>query len=256
MQDKIPKIIHYCWFGGKELPDSARKCIASWKKYCPDYEIIEWNENNFDLHSCRYVREAYEAKKWAFVSDYARFDILYRYGGIYFDTDVELIRPIDDIAGTGSFMGMEESTNADGKNHILAVNPGLGMGMIIGCGFIRQILDGYRKDSFLDSGIHKTVVDRVTGLCKENGWKVTKEIQQIEDIYIYPPEYFSPIDNMTGKITITDNTRSIHHYDATWMKKSGKISIGISRRFADTGKLGHAVGVALSIPFRLVNKMR
>ena len=93
----IPKVIHYCWFGGNPLPNIAVKCINSWKKYFPDYEIIEWNESNFDLFSCDYCREAYDAKKWAFVSDYARFKILYEHGGVYFDTDVEVIKSMDDI---------------------------------------------------------------------------------------------------------------------------------------------------------------
>ena len=98
----IPKIIHYCWFGGNPLPELAQKCIESWKKYCPDYEIKRWDETNFDLDCCDYVREAYQEKKWAFVSDYARFKILYEYGGVYFDTDVELIKPIDDIVEKGA----------------------------------------------------------------------------------------------------------------------------------------------------------
>lgn len=103
----IPKIIHYCWFGRGPLPELAQKCIASWKKYLPDYEIKEWNEDNFDVNIIPYTAEAYQAKKYAFVSDYARFWILYQYGGIYFDTDVEVIRPMDDIISKGNFMGFE-----------------------------------------------------------------------------------------------------------------------------------------------------
>ena len=103
----IPKIIHYCWFGHNPLPPLALKCIASWKKYLPDYEIKEWNEENFDVNIIPYTREAYAAGKYAFVTDYARFWILYKYGGIYFDTDVEMIRPIDDIIAAGGFMGYE-----------------------------------------------------------------------------------------------------------------------------------------------------
>ena len=101
----IPKIIHYCWFGRNPLPDSAKKCIESWRKFFPEYEIKEWNEDNFDVHLIPYVEEAYNAKKYAFVSDYARFWILYFYGGVYFDTDVEVIRPMDDILAKGGFMG-------------------------------------------------------------------------------------------------------------------------------------------------------
>lgn len=108
----IPKVIHYCWFGGNPLPNIAVKCINSWKKYFPDYEIIEWNESNFDLFSCDYCREAYDAKKWAFVSDYARFKILYEHGGVYFDTDVEVIKSMDDILQKGAFIGRERIANA------------------------------------------------------------------------------------------------------------------------------------------------
>lgn len=107
----IPKIIHYCWFGGNPLPELAKKCIKSWEKYFPDYEIKEWNESNFDFNSCNYVKEAYEARKWAFVSDYARFKILYEYGGIYFDTDVEVVNSMEDILKKGAFIGRERIAN-------------------------------------------------------------------------------------------------------------------------------------------------
>ena len=110
----IPKIIHYCWFGRNPLPESAQKCIASWKKFLPDYEIKEWNEDNFDVNIIPYTKEAYEAKKYAFVSDYARFWILYKYGGLYFDTDVEVIKPMDDIIERGPFMGIEVPANNAG----------------------------------------------------------------------------------------------------------------------------------------------
>ena len=107
-ENSIPKIIHYCWFGRSPLPELAKKCIASWRKYFPDYEIKEWNEDNFDVNSILYTSQAYQAKKYAFVSDYARFWILYMYGGLYFDTDVEVIRPMDDIIQRGPFMGCEK----------------------------------------------------------------------------------------------------------------------------------------------------
>ena len=103
----IPKIIHYCWFGRKPLPPLAVKCIESWKKYLPDYTIKEWNEDNFDINIVPYTREAYEVGKYAFVSDYARFYILYHHGGLYFDTDVEVIRPMDDLVGRGAFLAWD-----------------------------------------------------------------------------------------------------------------------------------------------------
>lgn len=124
----IPKKIHYCWFGRNPLPESALKCIASWRKYLPDYEIIEWNEDNFDVNSIPYTRQAYESKKYAFVSDYARFKILYEHGGLYFDTDVEVIRPMDDIIAKGPFMGFEINPCTERPQG--AVNPGLGLGAV------------------------------------------------------------------------------------------------------------------------------
>ena len=107
----IPKIIHYCWFGGKPLPELAQKCIASWKKYCPDYEIKEWNESNFNLNSCDYVREAYEAKKWAFITDYVRLYAMVTEGGIYMDTDVEVIKPLDPFLKHKAFSGFEDEVS-------------------------------------------------------------------------------------------------------------------------------------------------
>ena len=125
----IPKVIHYCWFGRNPLPESAVKCIDSWRKFMPDYEIKEWNEDNFDVNAIPYTAEAYQMKKYAFVSDYARFWILYQYGGLYFDTDVELIKPIDDIVEKGPFMGIEETCKIIPVNLVgyPLVNPGLGI---------------------------------------------------------------------------------------------------------------------------------
>lgn len=211
----IPKIIHYCWFGGNPLPDLAKKCIASWKKYLPDYEIREWNESNYDVTTCDYVREAYEEKKWAFVSDYARFDILYRYGGIYFDTDVELIASIDDILQKGAFMGMEDDR--------CGVASGLGLASEPQQQLFMEISERYRNRHFKSkNGIidQLDVVKFVTPILQEHGYSLKPKIQTIEGITIYPSEYFCPLDYATGKLYIGKNTRSIHHYTASW--KSGK----------------------------------
>ena len=125
----IPKIIHYCWFGRNPLPTSAKKCIASWKKFLPDYEIKEWNEDNFDVNAIPYTQQAYEAKKYAFVSDYARFWVLYHYGGLYFDTDVEIVANMGEIIARGPFMGIEQGASLEGKP---MVAPGLGLGVEAG----------------------------------------------------------------------------------------------------------------------------
>ena len=146
----IPKVIHYCWFGRKQLPKDAVDCIESWKKYYPDYEIVEWNEDNFNVNICDYVKEAYAEKKWAFVSDYARFWILYNYGGLYFDTDVEVIKRASDIIAKGSFMGNEYGLE---QNTVL-VNPGLGMGAEKGLAFFKTVLDYYNNIHFDKFQLH------------------------------------------------------------------------------------------------------
>lgn len=209
----IPKVIHYCWFGGNQLPDTAIKCIESWRRFCPGYEIREWNESNFDVAECDYVREAYEAKKWAFVSDYARFKILHEEGGLYFDVDVEMVSPIDDIVSAGPFMGVEDSDN-------MLVNPGLGLGAEPGMDFYAVMLERYRGMHFSfsdDPDSVKTVVDYTTELLKDYGLVRTDEVQEVCGIRIYPKDYFNPTDMDSGRVTITGNTVSIHHYAATWV---------------------------------------
>ena len=147
----IPKVVHYCWFGGNQLPDDAKKCIESWRKFFPEYEIKEWNECNFDVNCCDYVKEAYAAKKWAFVSDYARFWILYHEGGLYFDTDVEVIKDMSDIIAKGAFMGCE-TDNKCAPGLGLGANPGLGLGANPGLGLYKEILDYYEKIHFFIEG--------------------------------------------------------------------------------------------------------
>ena len=212
----IPKVIHYCWFGGKSLNALGQKCLASWKKYFPDYEIIQWNESNVDLkNSCQYVKEAYAEKKWAFVSDYVRFKILYEQGGVYFDTDVEVIRSFQKILEQGSFMGCE---NVD-LQHGVSVAPGLGFAVEPGNSFIAEILEDYEKSSFYkeDGSLNLyTIVERTTDLLRRHGLQETMEIQQVAGIKIYPAEYFCPINMNTGKLEITPNTCSIHRYAASW----------------------------------------
>lgn len=213
----IPKVIHYCWFGGKPLDKKGQKCLESWKKYFPDYEIIEWNENNFDVNCCQYVKEAYESKKWAFVSDYARFKILYEHGGIYFDTDVEVIKPFNDILVNGNFMGCE--------NKVSAVNPGLGLAVAPGLGLIKEILGDYESDSFVnpDGSLDlTTIVTRTTNILKRHGLQNVNDIQTVAEINIYPVDYFCPIDMSSGKLIITKNTHSIHYFTGSWETKKNK----------------------------------
>ena len=226
----IPKIIHYCWFGRNPLPESAVKCINSWMKYFPDYEIKEWNEDNFDVNIIPYTREAYEAKKYAFVSDYARMWILYRYGGIYFDTDVEVIKPMDDIVARGPFMGIE--LEVKGENFSF-VNPGLGLGTPPGLDIYRDILDYYHQSHFLlDDGTFNmfAIVKITTAALCSYGLSSSNELQQVAGVWIYPRDYFNPLDDNTGKLVITDNTRSIHWYTKTWLKKQNPLRTWLVRR--------------------------
>lgn len=215
----IPKVIHYCWFGRNPLPESALKCINSWKKFFPDYEIIEWNEDNFDINAIPYTAEAYASKKYAFVSDYARFKILYDHGGLYFDTDVEVIKSFDDILARGAFMGFEVDAEATGSKG--AVNPGLGLGVAPGLGLYAELLRKYSTLQFIheDGSLNlTTIVKYTTDLLLEHGLRATNKIQTVAGITIYPKEYFNPLNDNTGKLEITHNTHSIHWYSKTWLE--------------------------------------
>lgn len=214
----IPKVIHYCWFGGNPLPEDAKKCIASWKKYFPDYEIKECNESNFDVNCCPYVKGAYEQKKYAFVSDYARFWVLYKEGGVYFDTDVEVIRNMDHIIDAGNFMGIEKSlaTQNSDSGEMIGVNAGLGMGCEANSQFLKEMLDLYEsKPSFtFDEG---TIVHHTTWTLQKYGFVNEHKFQEVAGFKIYPADYFCPMDSTTGLVTLTDNTVSIHHYSCSWV---------------------------------------
>lgn len=216
----IPKTIHYCWFGGKPLPELAQKCIASWKKFLPDYEIIEWNESNYDVRKIPYTAQAYDAGKYAFVSDYARFDILYQRGGIYFDTDVEVIKPLDDILARGAFAGVESAGHPS-----RALNAGLGLASPAASPVYREILDSYETASFLnDDGSMNltTVVERVSDIFRRHGLSDRNEIQEVAGITVYPAEYFCPKDLHTFVLNITKNTYTIHWFDGSWVTGNTK----------------------------------
>ena len=244
----IEKTIHYCWFGKKPLPDSAKKYITSWKKHFPDYEIKEWNEDNFDVNSIPYTHDAYSAGKYAFVSDYARFWILYHYGGIYFDTDVEVIRPMDDIIAKGAFMGFELD-NVKRSDSIPAIAPGLGLGAEKGNAIYAQILEGFEQlDFYLPDGSRNpfSMIPMVTKMMQERGLVLKDEMQTIDGITVYPNEYFNPFDDITGVLRKTPNTRSIHWYAKTWADNNHPWMVGLKRwmrRLFGTGMTSFVKGL-------------
>ena len=205
----IPKKIHYCWFGRGEKPKLAKNCIASWKKYCPDYEIIEWNEDNFDVNMNPYTKMCYEQKKYAFLTDYIRLVVIAEYGGIYLDTDVELVRNIDKLLENRAYFGFETQRY---------INTGLGFGAEAGNRIVLDMLQEY--DELLD-GQNGTVgcpiLNTKTLLNKgliQNGKK-----QDIKSAIIYSCDYFNPYDDPTGILNKTENTYSIHWYGKSWMNK-------------------------------------
>lgn len=215
----IPKIIHYCWFGGSELPSLAQKCISSWRKYCPNYEIREWNETNYDYKKNQYMKQAYEMKKWGFVPDYARLDIIFQYGGVYLDTDVEIIKPIDELLKLEAFMGLEVPG---------VVALGLGFGASPFNPIIWEMKEVYEDLKFikadgelntLPSPYYQSQVLERYGLDKVN------QQQNIMGIQIFPTEFFCPKNFKTGKLELTGNTYSIHHYDASWLDEHQKYTL-------------------------------
>lgn len=211
----IPKKIHYCWFGGNSLPKDVQKYIDSWRKYCPDYEIKEWNEQNFDIHLNRYVEEAYQQKKWAFVSDVARIYALYTEGGIYMDTDVEVVRNLSSLLNHRGFLGFEGT-------QWIATNM---VGFEAKHELLELFLDSYNHRRFLqpDGTLDQTTnVEELTKLLVDKYHLQLNGIQQHlqGDIMIYPTDYFSPYDYIQGKLNRTSNTYSIHWFSQTWIGQS------------------------------------
>lgn len=243
----IPKVIHYCWFGGNPLPTSATKCIESWKKYCPDYEIIQWNERNYDLASAPlYVRQAYEAKKWAFVTDYIRLEIVYQHGGIYLDTDVEVIRSLDPLLRHDCFIGRQPG---------FQVNTGSGFGAVKGHPLLKIMLDDYQDIPFIKENGEMdlwTCPHRNSQWLFEHGLRYDDSYQELAGAAIYPIEYFSPKDAYTRVISKTKNTYSIHHCDGSWNPNETK-QVHAKRYLIHQMK--NAIDYTIHIPNRVVRSI-
>lgn len=205
----IPKKIHYCWFGSRKLPEHFQKNIDTWQKYCPDYEIIEWNESNYDVSKNKYMQQAYEHKKWGFVPDYARLDIVNTHGGIYLDTDVQMLKSFDVLLQYDFFCGFENTGS---------VNLGQGFGAIKKHPIIEDMLREYEKLEFVkpDGSLNTTAspVYQTAALARW-GLKKNGTLQQTDNFLVLPSEYFAPVNEFGYGIPTAD-TFSVHQYAATW----------------------------------------
>ena len=220
----IPKKIHYCWFGCGEKSKLAQKCIASWKKFCPDYEIIEWNEDNFAIDSYPYAKYCYEKKKWAFLSDFVRLVVVYQHGGIYFDTDVELLKSPEKLLGYDAYFGFE-------TNEYVAT--GLGFGAIPCHKSVSAMIEEYNNivpdehGDFLLVGCPKLNTKALLQL----GLQQSGQKQTVAGAVILPTDYFNPYDDPTGRLNKTENTISVHWYSKSWMDKKTILRSKITKPF-------------------------
>lgn len=212
----IPKVIHYCWFGNSKLPSNTKRYIKTWKKYCPDYEIKEWNESNFDIDCCKFVRQAYDNKAWAFVSDYARLKIVYDNGGIYLDTDVELLKNLDFLLDNSFFACVSQVENL--------CNSGLGYGAEARNPVVRKMMEIYesmefdleKKEQFACPYINDSVI-------KHFGYKLCDEMIKVNGMTILPPRYMDPLSTGDSKNLLCEDTISIHHYSASWTSAPNRL---------------------------------
>lgn len=212
---QIPRTIHYCWFGNKQMPEMNRRCIDSWRKNCPGYEIIEWNEKNYDVKKNIYMRQAYEAGMYGYVPDYARIDILYQYGGIYLDTDVEVLRNLDDLLYLKAYTSFEEYPT---------INFGGGSGSVKGFPLLKKILDFREGTEFRigDGSYDRTACGYYESVpLQRAGLRLDGTLQNIQGMTVFPSEYFHPRSSVTGKITVTEHTYSVHWFNWSWIDNKG-----------------------------------
>jgi mannosyltransferase OCH1-like enzyme len=226
----IPKKIHYCWFGRGQMPELAVNCINSWKKYLPDYELILWNEDNFDINCNQYVKEAYESKKYAFVTDYVRLYALYHHGGIYMDTDVEVLKSLDKFLEQSFFIGCEKED---------LIQTGL-IGSLPKNRIVKRILNYYDDKKFVlnDGSLNLLPNPKIFSpiLHEEYGWIPKNSFQNLADgISVYPIDYFCAKDWETGKIRISENTHTIHHFSGSWHTKTDKLKIRVQNIIGPRG---------------------
>jgi len=211
---KINKLIHCFWFSKEEKPELQKRCMESWKRYCPDYEIKEWNMENYDITKNRFMQQAVSKKKWAFASDYARLDVIYRYGGIYLDLDVELVQGLDEVLHNDAFFSLDCSSYVD---------LGSGFGAVSRHPLVKKLLELYENKEFIrEDGSINDVPQPVVlePVFTENGLKKNGNIQKLGNAVVYPSDYFSPIDYILYQTVRTKNTIGIHHFDDAWHNNS------------------------------------
>lgn len=242
------KKIHYCWFGGKELPSKVKKCIATWKKMLPDYEIKEWNEKNFDINTSTFVKEAYDKKKWAFVSDYVRIYALYNEGGIYLDTDVKILKDISHIVDKDMFLGYEDSGYVG--TAVIGVKEKQNK-------YIKEILEYYNNIEHFNEDIMYNYVNPaiITRILNKYSSNVNEQGIRIFDnnVYVYPRDYFFPLNYNYSEKLYTENTCMVHLFNATWTDKGEKRTVGIYRRFGPN--LGKRINGLIDRCFNLKNSI-
>lgn len=217
----IPKVIHYCWFGRGPKPKLAEKCIASWKKYCPDYQIVEWNEDNFDVNRTPYTRFCYKNKKWAYLSDYVRLAVVYENGGVYFDTDVEVIKPIDWLLDRDAFFALED---------LQTVATGLGFGAVKDSIYLKEMMAAYsfaKEEDVIVTSCPDLNTKALEPFCQ----KLDGNLQEMDGLLVLPVDYMNPYDDPTGRLTITENTISIHWYSKSALTRKSIIRSKITRPF-------------------------
>lgn len=212
----IPKVINYCWFGGNELPKEAKKCIESWKKHCPDYQIVEWNESNFDVHCHPFVESAYKAKAWAFVSDYARLKIIYDNGGIYLDTDVKLLKNIDFLLQNEMYIGVQQLEKL--------CTTGLGYGAQPHHPIVKQMMDKYNDIRYSNSIREEIACPRLNNsVIEKYGYHFSDEIKHLDKITIFPPRYVDPLGPGNTQNLLCDDSFSMTLYIGSWTSKRNRI---------------------------------
>ena len=212
----IPKIIHYCWFGHNKLPSDTRRFIETWKKYCPDYEIKEWNESNFNIDCCKFARQAYDNKAWAFVSDYARLKIVYDNGGIYLDTDVELLKNLDILLNKSFFACVSQIE--------YLCNTGLGYGAEAGNPVVRKMMEVYESMEFDPARRNEIACPNINdAVIKSLGYKLSDDVVDVNGMTILPPRYMDPLATGDSKTLLCDDTISIHHYSASWTSRVNRL---------------------------------